>query len=203
VYGRPRRAAPNHTGRKAGLIGYLADFACADDVFYGPRQSVRVDRVPPPSGGFVSPLVTPVTTIAPSVQAGSVTIAGDLRTWLVAAVHGPIANPVVKVTNRWSLTLLTTVAAGEVVTLDSRPWARTVTRSDGASLAGALTRSSRLSRAWLEPGTYEVSLGGTDATGTAYMDLSWEASYAGLGGDVLIGTQIAETIQQETGGSHV
>lgn len=201
MYGRPRRyGPPDFSGRKAGLITVPCDFACVDDVFYAAQSSVRVTFVQPPSGGITVPTTLPVTTIPVSSQAGALTIGGDIRTWVVTTIHGPILNPTVKITNQWSLQLLTNIPAGSAITLDPRPWARSVTRDDGASFAGALTRTSRLATAYLEPGTYGAVLEGTDATGTAYMTLTWQAAHAGLSGDTLVAGTVTNTVVQETGG---
>jgi hypothetical protein len=98
-------------------------------------------------------------------------------------IHGPITNPSVTITGLWTLALAATIAAGDVVTIDTRPWARTVLRNGSAtaSLAGSLTRTSaRLSGASIPPGTYECVLRGTDGTGTASASVTWRETYSAI-----------------------
>lgn len=182
-YGRPRRFARVDADVAQGVILVTADFACVDDLFYSSAEtSVTVGVVPPTSGGLVAPLIAPLTTVPPTATPEGITITGDGGAWPVITIHGPITNPAVAVTGLWSIGLSTALAFDESVTVDTRPWRRRITRdSDGASLAGTLTRSSvRLARAAIPPGTYEVTLRGIDATGTASMRFAWRDTYTDL-----------------------
>ncbi|XTZ13932.1 hypothetical protein ACQSSU_20760 [Micromonospora echinospora] len=182
LYGRPRRFAPAGEYARQGHLAVVADFAAVDDCWYGPvEHQVLVPIVPPPSGGLVAPLVTPLTTV-PAVQVPeSITVEGDLPAWPVITVYGPITGPVVQVTGLWSLGLAVTLPADQALVIDTRPWRRTVLRaSDGASFAGTLARTgARLSEASVPAGTWEVVLRGQDVSGTARMRFAWRNTYAG------------------------
>jgi len=183
VFGRPRRFAQDDTHAPEGVVLLTVDFQCVNDLAFAPVESVEsVSLVPPPSGGLVTPLAAPLTTVAPVSVPGSVEVGGDVEAWPVVEIFGPITDPTVQVTGEWSTTLRLTIPEGDSIVLDSRPWKRTVLRgSDGASFAGAIPRtSSPLSRWGLSPGGHEVALRGTDATGTASMRFSWRDTYTSL-----------------------
>lgn len=180
VYGRPRRFYPDDSLAPKGLIRAAATFACVDDCWYDPAETaVVVGLVPPPSGGLVAPLVAPLTVTPETVSPGSATVAGDLPAWPIVTFYGPVLNPVCQITNLWTLGLAASIPAGDSVTVDTRPWVRTVLTQAGGSLAGALTSDSVwLKHAAIPPGSYEVALRGTDNTGTASMRLAWHHTYA-------------------------
>jgi hypothetical protein len=183
VFGRPRRFAQDDTHAPEGVILLTADFQCVNDVSYSTEATVEsVTLVPPPSGGLMSPLSAPLTTVAPASRPGGIEVGGELPAWPVVEIEGPVTDPEVQVTNEWTLALRADVPEGDAVVIDSRPWKRSITRrSDGASLAGVLTRSSvPLSKTGLAPGGYEISLRGIDGTGTASMRFSWHDTYSAL-----------------------
>ncbi|MCX5070830.1 hypothetical protein OOJ91_33840 [Micromonospora lupini] len=182
AYGRPRRFAPALRQPRQGVIPVVADFAMVDDCWYDPQvEQTVVPLVPPPSGGLVSPLTTPLTTVPAVVVPGHVTVGGDLPAWPVMTLYGPVTDPVVQVTGLWSLALSLSIPAGQAITVDTRPWRRTVLRGDGGSFAGALTRSSvRLADASVPPGAYEIALRGQDVSGTAALKFAWQKTYTGL-----------------------
>lgn len=151
VYGRPRRlGAPVLDLEHQGYISTQADFACVDDVFYGAtEQSVSVA----------------------SGASATITVAGDLAAWPVIVLTNTSSSCTVTV-GGYALTLsgLTTTTA----TLDTRPWVRTIRSATGINLAGKLSRTARLGRAGLTPGSRTVSVTGAD------MALSWRPTYTSL-----------------------
>ncbi|MBM0201922.1 hypothetical protein JNW90_01465 [Micromonospora sp. STR1s_5] len=181
-YGRPRRFAAAPKRPRQGVIPVVADFALVDDCWYDPTvEQTLVPLVPPPSGGLVTPLVTPLTTVPAVVVPGHITVGGELPAWPVITLYGPVIDPVVQVTGLWSARLALTIPSGQAITVDTRPWRRTVLRGDGASFAGALTRSSvRLADASVPPGSYEIALRGQDVSGNAKVRFAWQKTYTGL-----------------------
>lgn len=152
VYGRPRRLAWNPKHLKDNYITVVADFAQHDDVFYATTEEA----------------ITVAST------GSTITVGGDLPAWPVIRLNGAGTNPTVTVTGRYTLGMTAAIAAGDVVTLDSRPWKRTITRTNGTSLAGSLT-TGRLAKAGLPPGTYTVNYTGADS-----VEFTWRNSYASL-----------------------
>lgn len=184
VYGRPRNFAS--TLLIVPQLGYstaTATFACSDDLFYSEAEtSISVPLIPPPSGGLLAPLASPLTTAQVVNRPGLVTTGGLVDTWPIITVHGPVTNPKVTLTGQWFMQFSTTLASDQSLTVDTRPWARTVLRNDGASLAGSLTRDSvPLSRASVPGATStEVVYSGTDITGTSSATVSWRDAYPHL-----------------------
>ncbi|MFG2795742.1 hypothetical protein [Streptomyces pseudovenezuelae] len=183
-YGRPRqyaKAASKLT--RQGYTPVVATFAAIhtgsfDDV----EQSVRVDMAPPPHRGIVGPLKDPLTMVGEGAVRvpGQITVGGNRPAWPVITITGPISQPVCELVGKWKLGLNLTLKAGEKVTVDPRPWVRTVLRGSG-SVAGLITRGSPLLEDLLiPPGRQDFVLRGTDATATASMTVAWRDAYAYL-----------------------
>ena len=179
AFGRPRRFAPILKEAKAGLGTATADFQAADDLFYSAVEHVAsVALVPAPGGGLIAPLATPLATTESSDRSVGLTVTGELPTWPVITIDGPITNPEVEIVGLWRMTFNTTVAYDEVLTIDTRPWARTITRN-GASAAGTVSpTSSRLSSSSIPPGTYELALRGSSPSGTPVAHVRWRDAYS-------------------------
>lgn len=178
AYGRPRRFAPGEELVHEGLIDVTADFASAESVWYASSAGTAALSISPATtGGFSVPLVSPITTSASSNRSAAITVGGEVRTWPVIEIEGPITDPVVEVLGSFRLAFRLSLAFDERLVIDTRPWARTVLRN-GSSARGALTRTStRLSEAAIEPGTHELALRGISATGTARASVTWRDAY--------------------------
>ncbi|MYX26743.1 hypothetical protein GTY75_08680 [Streptomyces sp. SID8381] len=181
-YGRPRQFAPAASKlTRQGYTPVVASFSAIhtgsfDDV----EQNVRVDMAPPPHRGLKGPLKAPLAMVGPgSIRTpGEIVVGGDRPTWPVITITGPISQPVCELVGRWKLQLNLALRQGEKVTIDPRPWARTVLKGS-ASVAGLITRSSPLlENLLLPPGRQDVVLRGTDATATAFMTVAWRDAYA-------------------------
>lgn len=184
-YGRPRKFAPASSKlTHQGYTPVVATFATVDGIAYDDvEQSIRIDLNPPPHRGLVGPLTTPLTMTGQSDSRtpGKVDIAGNRPTWPVITITGPISQPLVDVIGRWRLGLDLTLATGERVVIDPRPWARTVLRNGNASVAGSLYRSAPLMPQMRLPvGRQDIVLRGVDETGTAHMTIAWRNAYTYL-----------------------
>lgn len=132
------------------------------------------------SGGIVWPAVWPLEWSELVTADTLVTNAGDTDTWPIITFHGPRHEPSVEyVGTDVSVGLAATLRHDERVTVDTRPWARTALRHDGASYAGAL-RGSRLAELALPPGSTEVALRGRDDTGLSFATIEWRDAYVSL-----------------------
>lgn len=182
-YGRPRKFAPASSKlTRQGYTPVACTFVCLDSTAYDDTErSVRVDLNPPPHRGLVGLLTTPLTMTGQGATKvpGEVLIGGQRPTWPVIRIYGPISNPACEVVGSWKAAFTDlTLAAGQYVTIDPRPWVRTVLRNSGASVAGSLTRSSpRLIDMLLPVGRHDFILRGTDATGLSYMTVAWRDAY--------------------------
>lgn len=194
VYGRTRRATPvrsRNTG--VGLVPIVADAMSVADAYYSDtRASVTVGILPGEGGGFVWPadgVEFPLSTVGATEQQSTIHHEGDVDTWPIITIragqNGSLDRPSVALLDNadgstlWQIALNLTLLAGQSVTLDYRPWVRTVIRENGASLPGARARvSTPADLCVIPPGVWPVSLSGTDATGTASVTVEWEDAYA-------------------------
>lgn len=181
VYGRPRRFVPVDTFRHQGILGAEATFDTTDANFYAHDSTgLSVPFVPTPTGGFAIPASVPWTSSATATTSGGILVEGDLPVWPILQIRGPILNPAVELVNQWTLRFNLQLLAGQILTVDTRPATRSVTGPGGASFRGSLTRTSRLDRASLAPGSYAVSLSGIDTTGLSAVAISWHRTYTSL-----------------------
>lgn len=186
VYGRPRRwgmsVTPNLWG---GVTPVVADFRCVDALHYDDAlRTVNVGVVVGDGaslGGMEAPLVEPLSTVGGGAREGVVdAVGGSAPAPFIALIRGPITNPWIEGPG-WRFDFLTTLASDQTLTVDTRPWAKTALRQDGASLAGTLTRASTaLSDARLLPGGAWLNFGGIDGTSTATCVVSWRPTYHSL-----------------------
>lgn len=182
VYGRPRTfgVTPTGAGLNQGIIRALGEFKLTDTYHYEDLlKQVRVDIVPPATGGgLTAPFVAPMVTTTNGVRQGLIEDSGgNIEAPFELTVHGPISNPVIEAEG-WRIALTTDLAWDQSLTVDTRKM--TITRNDGASLAGTLSRRSRLENARIHPGANEFTFTGSDPTGTAYMTISWHPAWTGF-----------------------
>jgi len=181
VYGRPRQYAGADGGllTKLGRGEMTADFSLVDRLHYADdEQSISVGSVPETTGGIVFPVVFPLVTMprTSTERPGQFTVGGTAPTWPRVMIHGPITNAVIHVGD-WSMRTTGTVREGDTLTIDAAPWAQSITRSDGASVAGMLHPSTSLSSLRLKPGHHELVLAGQDSTGLARATIAWRDAY--------------------------
>lgn len=177
VFGRPRRYQPKWGLLPFGVTAVTCDFQTADDLWYGPEDIATVKLIPDVGGGLTAPLASPLATTATSDRSQTFTVGGTAKTWPVITINGPLTNPEIEVLGRFTLAFNLSLAADQTLVIDTRPWARTIKRN-GANVAGSLRPSgSRLSDAYLVPGTYNLSIRGVSATGTPQANFAWRNAY--------------------------
>jgi hypothetical protein len=133
-------------------------------------------------GGIAPPAAPPLILGGTSETANVAANTSTRRAWPVFTIAGPVTNPSVAyaLAGR-SVSLQTTLAPGQVATIDTRPWQRSVTRSDGGSLAGAL-RGNMLRDMSLPAGNTTIRYSGQDPTGTTRCTITWRAVSGSIGG---------------------
>lgn len=182
VFGRPDAISDPVSDVRAiqGAAQIVATFRVTDPNFYDDELStVRLTIVPESSGGIIAPIIAPISTRMNSGRrAGLVDNLGDVASPLTVTFHGPARNPKVVAAAGWEVGITGTLAYDQSVTIDAR--AGTAIRNDGASLAGALTRATQLSKATIPPGPSELTFTAIDTTGTAKVDLSWRHSHSSI-----------------------
>jgi hypothetical protein len=181
VYGRARDWLPTMGQDTAGHTVITAQFKCVDDLFYGDNEySLTTNFLQPADGGFRFPAVFPWSTEGTSVSQGVLRVGGRRPVWPCFKVIGPITRPVVQVVGVCRIALDLTLAAGEWVGIDSRPWSRGVRLSSGVDVTPSLLPGSpQLSKLRLKAGGYEVVLRGQDPSGTAQLVTAWRETFTG------------------------
>ena len=185
AYGRPRDLDVEDTELFARTHAEgTAIFDRSDALFYGDPDhggggQVTLSITPPQAAGLVFPIVFPWATLTGGQRQGIVTNTGTRQTGDVTiTITGPIDHPIVT-GKGWTLDLDATLLYDQTVTINAR--ARTVRRNDGTSLAGKLSRNSRLDRVVVPPGSSEFTFRGTDQTGSATATIRWGSAHTTLG----------------------
>lgn len=182
VWGRPRKFAPSTLKNAINShIPVVCDFKAQDPYFYDDtEQSVTVTLVPPDAQTGISvPFTVPFSFAGESVSEVQVAIGGAVAAPVKLRINGPVTDPKVTVLGQWYVALTGSLASDDYVTVD--PFNRTVLTRFGENWAGRFTAESQpLPDISLAPGTYDVTLRGTDPTGTASLDVLWRDTYASL-----------------------
>lgn len=177
-YGRPRRYAdtPSRLTHK-GYTPVIMDFSVSDGRWYDDEeQVVATPLISPVSGYLMPPLMAPLTTEGSGDAEAVMTVSGKKATWPVIELHCPngATNPSLQIGNEFTVTLNAIIPANSVVTVDPRPWSRSVLRQDGASFAGKLSYDTPpLRRMLVKAGTHVLTFQAIDETGTAYAQVRW------------------------------
>ncbi|WP_330335706.1 hypothetical protein OHS33_38660 (plasmid) [Streptomyces sp. NBC_00536] len=196
-YGRPRKWAPAASRlTRLGHTSVVASFACVDALAYDDVEQSKIVRLQPPEHrGLAGPLKDPITMTgeSASVLPGGLTVGGTRPTWPVITIYGPISQPQVVLVDRaiderdpsrgslpgWTIGFDMGIGENETITIDTRPWARTVLRNGEASVAGYLSWGSpRMEDMRLPVGRQDMTLRGVDSTGAARMVVAWRDAYA-------------------------
>lgn len=186
TYGRPRTLERTSSLAllKQGRIDATATFQCAGSRFYADGEqpgtgvrSITLDLVTDAGGGITWPVTWPIVWGAAGERQDAVVNSGEAPSWPVITFHGPVAQPSLELvgTGR-ALRLDTTLAFDRSVTVDTRPWAQTVLRDDGASMAGVL-RGASLAEFQLPVGQTTLAYRGTDMSGQSTCTVAWRDAY--------------------------
>lgn len=183
VYGRPRRftATPQDLTPK-GRIDIVADFQLADTTHYADEQKsspvLRVGAADLTGTGIVFPITFPVMFggTAGSPASRNITVGGTRRTWLTATFTGPITNPYLIVAGT-VFQLEGVLGAGEQVIVSGLPWQQGIYRPGGTTAPLTLDSRTLLDNLRVAPGTYLVTFGGIDNTGTASCVVAWRDAF--------------------------
>lgn len=176
VDGTQRQIAASFVGglELAEDVGWMtladAQFLCHDPYFEDVSETS--DQV---AGGTIASTFFPFfpLRLSSSEIAAELTVSnsGDVEAWPVITVRGPATNPsILNVTAGKTLALTGSIGAGETVTLDSRPGAKTVRRQDGVNLYSSLTTAQ-----WspLTVGSNRVRLEATGTTTDTLVSVRW------------------------------
>lgn len=174
IYGRPGRfAAPPSNKVLSGFVPITCDFRCADSFTYDDvEQSISLGLQIGSEGGFVFPTTFPVATQPVGSSQQQAVVGGDATTYPVVRFNGPVTNPRLE-SNDWTLSLDMTIAEGEFVEVDLRPWGLTALLNAQSSVAGNLGRRQYLSEMGLTPGRHELIFRGAGMSSSATCEVRW------------------------------
>jgi hypothetical protein len=143
----------------------------AVDPYWSDTADSTVELAPGAAPGFF-PFFPLRVGASEATDSATVNNDGQAAAWPVWTIIGPADSvEASNVTVGESWTLNRTVAAGETVTIDARPGAKTVVSSTVGDVFSSLGDGSSLWR--LEPGLNDVELVMAGATGASRMVMSW------------------------------
>lgn len=178
VYGRPRRFeySPDNL-ILSGFIPVSADFKCADANTYDDEWSVvTMGLEVTPTGGLIFPTIFPETSLPGASRDSVAVVDGETETYPIIRFYGPITNPSIE-TSDWNLSLDMTIADGEYVEIDTRPWVNTVLMNGSFSVAGALGKRQWLSNIRLSPGSNDFVFRGSAGSAGASCEVRWRSAW--------------------------
>lgn len=180
IYGRPNRFTPTPNNFSlTGRIDVVADFDTVDHLIYDDvLQSESVSIGPPldPEAGLLVPFVGPfVSNPGNAPRQGKITVGGREPTPIWVEIAGPVLNPRVQVGGKL-IEIVDTVAGDDPVTVDARPWARSVTKRSGGGVK-INARVTKVSQLYLPPGEHELIYTGTDNSGTSSVTVFWHNAF--------------------------
>jgi hypothetical protein len=183
VRGRLRKLDADLAKVIHGWVPIDLEFQAQDHLYYA--DTADTTSMPLGSlteGGMTFPLLFPFNIAGEAsaiARPGYLQVEGTAATWPVLRVNGPCANPtIVHVTSGRSITVQTSLAAGEWVEIDTRPGWRTVLRENGGGVP--LTPTSRIDQLQLTPGLNEIRWSATDPTLTSTLAVTWWPAYKAL-----------------------
>jgi hypothetical protein len=181
LYGRGRAITPVYGQVVSGAVPWTAQFQALDNNVYS-DATLSVSLQATPVRAPVAPS-RPPTVLPPAYYAatGMLTVGGTVPTWPVVAMHGPAVNPVLSFPGTpVSIGYTGTIASGQTLTIDTRPWARTFMLGS-ASAAGGMSGSPMIAlQLW--PGTTTATY--TLASGASLCTISWNNAVQALGGSL-------------------
>ena len=183
TYGRGRKIAPVYGTVYQGVVPFTSQFQSADTIWYSDTPTVlNLTQRPSFLGTFTPPMIPPYQLSASNIfQQSAIVNIGSLPTWPVIVFTGPISYPGLSYVNTpVSVGYNGILKATDVLTIDTRPWARTAMLGN-ASVAGALTGSAMISMQ-AQPGSTVVKFTGQDSTGQATCVITWRNATLAIGG---------------------
>lgn len=152
-------------------------FRAFDPFWYDTGTNVQTFKINESPGLFFP--ILPLRLVSSTVFADiTVNNTGDVETWPEWIITGPGENIVLRNFSTGEVTHLeTALESGETMTINTRPFVKTVTKSDGANLFGTMTDESSL---WsLQEGENSIQIEMANATVDSNIQLTYKNRYWG------------------------
>lgn len=184
VFGRPRRySAPPTNQILNGYNDISHDFQTVDSYTYDDDESsVLIPFISTTTGAGITLPATMPALMTTSLTNGSdqVSVSGRAPAYPIIRFNGPWTNPVM-VTDDWTLAWTGSIADGDYIEIDARPWALTVKNAAGASKVEGLDRRTWLEDVFFEPNSQpQITLGGVATGGGASALVRWRNTWKSL-----------------------
>lgn len=177
------RGDESSQNRQPGAIFVDLQFAAADPFWYDTDYTVLSFGTGAPVVFLSNPFLGPNISSSGIASSFSVYNGGDVEAWPIWIITGP-GNTIVLTNNTTgkSLTLSgsggLTLSGGQVLTIDTRPGVKTVTREDGSNQFASVSSTSSL---WeLAPGNNSISLSIAGTSGASGLQLKYKQRYLGI-----------------------
>lgn len=180
VYGRPRRWTPTFGAVERGWAPVTCDFKCVDECFYDDVQSFHsMSMSVPPTAGLTAPFVTPLVVFQYQPAAGVFIVNGDMDTWPIFTIQGPCVNPEIEILNQYKFSMNVSLYHTDILTIDTRPWRRTVLLNGQLNRSGRFTAdSASLPDMQLRPGVHSMRYRAWDETLSSIATVGWRHAYS-------------------------
>lgn len=180
VYGRPRKfSAPNNTLIRQGVIHCLGEFHTVDGNYYdADPKSIHLSLITQgEEGGIVWPIEWPITWSGTYQRQDGINIHSPLGAYPIITFFGPVATPTLEyVGTNIRIRFNGQLAFDQSVTIDTRPWVRTVKLNNGSNQVGKLM-GSRMADLHLPAGQNTFRYTGGDMTAQSTCRIQWQDSH--------------------------
>ncbi|MBT2727834.1 phage tail family protein [Bacillus sp. ISL-75] len=155
----------------------ISVFKAFDPYWYDSNSIVQTFKINEAPGTFfpIFPLRLSSSTVFADI---SIDNSGDVETWPEWIITGPGENIVLRNMSTGDvMNLETSIGVGETIIIDTKPYAKTVTKNDGANLFYTLTDESSL---WsIQEGENSIQLEMANATTESSIQLTYRNRYWG------------------------
>lgn len=184
--GRPRRAEWDYSTFGLGYLIGTATFIRSDLSTFisesegGGWREASVALVPPTTGGWVFPLVFPVSNLNPARRGTHFEVGGTVPAAAIVEIAGPIqAGAELELVGEWTVRTKQALAYDQTARADARN-GRMLLTVNGQPSNWMAPSSARLSQLRLPPGDRQIALRGTSIEGTAHARVRWRDTKAGI-----------------------
>lgn len=182
IYGRPRDLKPDDATDLFVLetIKAKATFQPSSaEMVDGHARVHEMTMTPGAAGGFVFPVVFPISTTRGGTRQRIIRDGGGLVPThdVQIEIHGPVGKAHVTGPG-WEFGLTNNLPHDRAITLDARR--QTILWDNGASAAGLITPGTRLDDITIPPGQSEITFKGTDQSGTSTVTVTWRPTITTL-----------------------